>query len=161
MVDTNTLSYCHTHMAMCGWYKKYIFILVFGINTRITKHTLFFSFKWICDEDSKSKPLGSVNQTTGSVYDNLACDEDSQLHCLEPRQHRWVLDPNYIKAQVVMVRKATRPPTWSHPVCLQNHHLAFWEPAPLHPKKWPFCALWAYILGFVNRMATIGMDKPP
>ena len=32
------------------------------------------------------------------------------LHCLEPTQHTWVLDPNYIKAQVVMIRKATRLP---------------------------------------------------
>ena len=33
------------------------------------------------------------------MYGNLAYDEDSLLHCLEPTQHSWVLDPNYIKAQ--------------------------------------------------------------
>jgi hypothetical protein len=31
----------------------------------------------------------------------------------------------------------------------------------LHPGKWPFCALWAYLLGIVNRMARISIDKPP
>jgi hypothetical protein len=95
------------------------------------------------------------------VYDNLAYDEEPLLHCLEPTQHSWVLDPNYIKAQVRMVRKATQLPPWSLPVRLQNYHLASQEPIPSHPKKWPFCALWVYLLGVVNRMARIiGIDKP-
>ena len=111
------------------------------------------SFNWIFDEYSKSKPLASCNQSIGSVYDDdLAYDEDPHLHYLEPTQHSWVLDPKYIKAQVVMIRKATRPPPWSHPVRLQNHHLASQEPTPLNPGKWPLCALGTYLLGSMNRM---------
>ena len=122
---------------------------------------LFISLDWIFDEYSKSKLLASLNQFIGYVYDDLAYDEDSHLHCLEPTQHSWVLDPNYIKAQVVKVRKATWPPPWSHLVHLQNHDLASREPTPLHPGKWALCALWTYLLGFVNRMAIKGIDKPP
>ena len=48
--------------------------------------------------------VASLNQSIGSMY------EDLRLHCLEPTQHSWVLDPNYIKTQVVVVRKATWPP---------------------------------------------------
>jgi hypothetical protein len=44
------------------------------------------------------------------MYGNLAYDEDPHIHFLEPTRHTWVLDPNYIKAQVVMVPKATWPP---------------------------------------------------
>ena len=44
------------------------------------------------------------------MYGDLAYDEDPHLHCIEPTQHSWVLDPNYIKAQVVMIGKATRLP---------------------------------------------------
>ena len=51
-----------------------------------------------------------LNQSLGPMYDNLAHNEDLHLHCLEPTQHSWGLDPNYIKTQVVMVRKATWPP---------------------------------------------------
>ena len=82
-----------------------------------------FSFNWIFDEYSKSKLLAFLNQSIDHVYGNLVYDEDPLLHCLESTQHSWVLDPNYIKAQVVMVRKATWPPPWSHLVRLQNHHL--------------------------------------
>jgi hypothetical protein len=57
------------------------------------------------------KLLTSLNQSIGPVYgNNLAYDEDPHLHCLEPTQNSWVLDPNYIKGQVVMVGKATRLP---------------------------------------------------
>jgi hypothetical protein len=62
-------------------------------------------------EYSKSKLLAPLNQSIGPMYSNLAYDEDPHLHCLEPIQHSWVLDPNYIKAQVVMVGKATRLPS--------------------------------------------------
>jgi hypothetical protein len=58
----------------------------------------------------QSQILASLNQSIGPVYGNLAYDEDPHLHCLEPTQHSWVLDPNYIKAPVVMIRKATRIP---------------------------------------------------
>jgi hypothetical protein len=90
--------------------KKHIFILAFGLNIGIKKKNKIISLVWIFDEYSKPKPLASLNQSIGSVYDDLAYDEDPHLHCLEPTQHSWVLDPNYIKAQVVLIRKATWPP---------------------------------------------------
>ena len=71
---------------------------------------LFFNLDWTYDEYSKSKPLASLNQSIGPMYDNLAYDEDPHLHCLEPTQYSWVLESNYIEAQVVIVRKATWPP---------------------------------------------------
>ena len=44
--------------------------------------------------------MASLNQSLGPMYDNLAYDEDSHLHCLEstkgclgPTQHSWVLAP--------------------------------------------------------------------
>ena len=47
------------------------------------------------DDYPKSKPLASLLQSLGPVYDDdLAYDEDSQLHYLEPTQHSWVLDPS-------------------------------------------------------------------
>ena len=115
------------------------------------------SLNWIFDNYSKSEPLAFLNQYIGHVYDNLAYDEDHHLHCLEPTQHSWVLDPNYIKVQVVMVCKVTWPPPWSHPV---HHHLTSREPTPLASREITF-ALWAYLLDFVNRMTRIGIDKPP
>ena len=36
------------------------------------------------DEYSKSKPLVSLIQSLGFVYDDLEYDEDLHLHCLEP-----------------------------------------------------------------------------
>ena len=114
------------------------------------------SLNWVFNEYSKSNSLASLNQSIGIVYEDLEYDEDPHLHCMEPTQHSWNLDPNYIKVQVVMVRIATWPSPWSHPVRLQIHHLASREPTPLHPGKWSLCALWAYLLGFVNRMARIG-----
>ena len=30
--------------------------------------------------------VASLNQSIGSMYDDLACDEDPHLHCLEPIQ---------------------------------------------------------------------------
>ena len=114
------------------------------------------SLNWVFNEYSKSISLASLNQSIGIVYEDLEYDEDPHLHCMEPTQHSWNLDPNYIKVQVVMVRIATWPSPWSHPVRLQIHHLASREPTPLHPGKWSLCALWAYLLGFVNRMARIG-----
>ena len=45
------------------------------------------------------------------MYGNLAYDEEPHLHCLEPTQHSWVLDPNHIKTQVEMVGKATWLPS--------------------------------------------------
>jgi hypothetical protein len=34
------------------------------------------------DEYSNPKPLASLNQSLGLVYDNLAYDDDPHLHCL-------------------------------------------------------------------------------
>jgi hypothetical protein len=85
------------------------------------------------------------------VYGNLAYDEDPHLHCLELTQRSWVLDPNYIEAQVVMVGKATRLPPWSHLV----------NQTPLHLGNDPFVLGKAYLLDVMKRMARIGIDKPP
>ena len=52
-----------------------------------------------------------------NVYDYLACDENPHLHCLEPTQHSWVLDPSYIKAQHGHIQNPTlddRPRIWIH-----------------------------------------------
>ena len=72
-----------------------------------------FSLNWILNEYSKSKPLASLNQSVGFVYDDLAYDEDfhhtSQrlpaLHIFLPKQwsqinglkmfkafRRWLVD---------------------------------------------------------------------
>jgi hypothetical protein len=117
--------------------KKNIHISLWAKH-RYQERKNIFSLNWIFYEYSKSKLLASLNQSIGPVYGNLAYDEDPHLHCLEPTQHRWVLDPNYIKAQVVMVGKATWLPPWSYLVRLQNHHLATRESTPLHPGNDPF-----------------------
>ena len=53
------------------------------------------SLNWIFDEYSKSKPLASLNQSLGPVYDNLVYDEDPHLHCLEV-QHKIAQHQHHI-----------------------------------------------------------------
>ena len=38
-------------------------------------------------------PLVSLTQSIGPVYDDLAYDEETHFHCLEPTQHSWVPRP--------------------------------------------------------------------
>ena len=57
-------------------------------------------------EYSKSKPLASLKQYIGPVY-----DEDPHFRCLEPTQHSWVVDPSSIDDQLVTVCNVT----WSPP----------------------------------------------
>ena len=57
---------------------------VFGLNISVTQWTTILSLDWIFDEYWKSKSLVSLNQYIGLVYYDLAYDEDSYLHHLEP-----------------------------------------------------------------------------
>ena len=160
---TNTWSQC-TYIGLCGWYKKCIFILTYALNIDI-KRSNIVNINLIFNKYSKSKPLAPLNQDIGLVYDTFIYDEDPHFHCIEPTQHNWVSNSNYIKgfkAQIVMICKATFPLPRSHPVHLQ-------KTITIHPGNqipcilwnYPICALWAYLLGFVNRMTRIGIDKPP
>jgi hypothetical protein len=107
-----------TLQAIAHTYGYVVDIKIYKINNHISlwaKHRYqerenIYSLNQTFHEYSKSKLLASLNQSIGFVYGNLAYDEDSHLHCLKPTQHSWVLHSNYIKAQVVMVHKATRLP---------------------------------------------------
>jgi hypothetical protein len=64
-------------------------MLVFGLNIGIKKKSL----NWIFVQYAKSISL-ALNQSVRPMYDDHAYDEDPHLHCMEPTQHSWVLDPS-------------------------------------------------------------------
>jgi hypothetical protein len=73
--------------------------------------TIFVSIEYLMNIQSDNYYSSFLKLIHGScVYGILAYDEDVCLHCLQPTQHSWVLNPNFIKAHVVMVCKATRLP---------------------------------------------------
>jgi hypothetical protein len=69
-------------------------MLAFGLNIEDKGRTNDFSLNRLFDEYTKSEALASLNQYIGRVYDNLTYNEDPHLHCREPTQHSWELDPS-------------------------------------------------------------------
>ena len=75
--------------------KTTFYISLFFLNIDIKKERIFLaSIRYLMNIQSQNTTVASLNQYIGPVYDDLGYDEDPHLHCLEPTQHSWVLDPS-------------------------------------------------------------------